>query len=278
MFENSKRPCLYNLEALAALTTLMIIVKNSFTGTIGLPLEHTVASGDGYAEYRPRYVKAGLTALMIEGDGPGSGRLMFDAAASTPTVTIDARGSGADRNSGIPAVLIKNTGSASVFYFNRGSLGLAIFAGETGAGKVEQGYVSSQAGDTTLVTGSGFTFVTEFHQTGGTATVESNIPTVIQDAGQLTVNGTATVGHSEISGTVFSDSSGAWSDMTIRRGGKFDKRQSMVAQTINDPVYVDDGGEFHDPYQLTTRPGGLVADPTEAVLDIGTYVLIGSGA
>lgn len=276
VFENSGQSCLWELDALDDLTTLTIIRKHSYTGLIGLPREH-VSGATRYTEYRPRAFKAGMVVLDVgEGEGSGSGRSIFDANGSNPAITVAATGQSIER--GVPALLIINTGATTTLDVTKGSVGIAFFAGETASlNTLDISYQTSQAGDVTLVCGSGVTIAGTIHQTGGKLTVESNVTALIQDAGEATFNGTATLNMADINGTVYDNSSGLWQDIEIKAKGKYDHRRSMVAKTINGHIWIDDGGEFHDPYEVVTVPDGFACNPEKVVLDTGERILTPSG-
>jgi hypothetical protein len=199
--------------------------------------------------------------------------LMFDFAATSPTITISANARG---QSSIPSLLLTNTGATTVIIINKGQVGISLFAGESAAIQdLSVGYRESQTGDADVELGDGVT-CTNFHQTGGVCYLEANLTSLVQDAGELTVSGTATVTASEIGGTVFDDASGTWGTILIRSTGVYDHRQSVTPKTISGAITVNDKGQFHDPYQLTTRTTGILADPAKAVIDIGPSIMTGS--
>lgn len=276
VFENSANSALYNLEALTALTTLSVTVRQSFTGQIGLPKVHSTSLGS-YIEYRPRYFKAGITALKIgEGEGAGSGRLMFNCGAAASAVSVFNSGAPAER--GVPAILIIGTASTASVSVNKGVVGIACFAGETAtAPTVNVGYTNSQAGDSTVYCGSGAT-LTNLLQSGGQVFLASNLASLAQDAGELTVDGTATVAAATIAGTVYDRSSGTWTTLELLATGVYDHRRSLTAKTITNAVTMADGAKFYDPFQVVTFSGGFICNPEKVVLDLGDVVLTGSGA
>ncbi len=273
VFEYSAVSVLYDLEALDDLTSLHLIVRQSYTGDIGLPATNAA----GYPEYRPTYFKAGCTTIELgEGEGNGSKRIKLDNATVTATVTI--YNSGNVYETGIPAILLKGTGSNSTIDIVKGTLGVGFFSGETATvSQLDIGYLTSQAGDVSVVIGDDVTLGT-IHQTGGKVYCPVNLTALVQDAGEATIDGTATVAAMSIGGTVYDCSSGAKYAVEILSTGKYDHRRSMTATTIHGAVLLADRGEFHDPYGQCTFPDGIVCNPQKSVLDCGLKVLTGSGA
>lgn len=276
VFENSGQDCLYDLEALAAVTGLTIIVRQSYSGKIGLPREH-VNGSYRYVEYRPRYFKAGMDVVSIgAGDGRGSGRTMIDAVGSSPTVTI--YNSAQSIESGIPPILIKGTGASTTIDVVRGLLGIAIFYGETGSVSIlSVGYTSSQNSDSTVVYGSGAT-IGSIRQTGGKFTGESGITSLVQEAGEATFNGSAAVADADIHGTVYDNTDATWGISHIGPKGVYDHRRCTKAKSVSGAVFMDDGAAFHDPSYLVQVPDGWVCDPEKVTLNLGRRVFTSSGA
>jgi hypothetical protein len=270
VFQNSDKPCLYNLDALDDVTGLLFVSARSFAGNgvVGLPRYNVGVANVGYYEYRPRYLKAGFASITIgQGDGQGSGRIMLDAAGSSPTITVDYTGTSKD--SGIPALLIHNTGATTVLNVNKGTVGVAIYEEESATiDSLNIGYQTSQASDSNVTCGPGVT-LDEIHQTGGKLFAESNVASLVQDGGEATISGTATLGFAEIGGTVYDESSGTWEDISIGPAGVYDHRRSMIAKTINGFVTIEDGGKFFDPFAMVTAANGFICDPEEVTFDLG---------
>ena len=267
VFEQSANDCLYDLEALAAVTGLIIIRKQSYTGLIGLPL--TNAAGR-YIEYRPRYLKAGVASVRIgEGDGNGSGRFMLNANGSAPAIVVSNCGTQQTASAiSTPAVLIIGTAAGTTMDVVKGTVGVALLAGETAViAALRIGYMTSQNGDSTVTCGSGVTLTT-IHQTGGKLSIESNVTTFTQDGGEATIGGTATVTALTIGGSVYDTSSGTITTASIRPAGVYDHRRSLTPKTITNVIPIGEGGEYHDPYSVVTASGGWTLNG-DVVLDIG---------
>lgn len=179
-FQNSSSPVLYNLDALAAITPALVQMDSSYTGQIGLPYNNA----NGYIEYRPRYLQfTGWTLGNIGlGAGNGSGKIQLDAGAGNHTTNIFNTASSASEQ-GLPCVLLKGGGSTTTVNIFKGSLGLALFAGETATIQtLDMGYVSNVAGDAQVSTGAGCTLTT-VKKTGGNLYSLCAVPTLTSYAG-----------------------------------------------------------------------------------------------
>lgn len=267
VFENSANDCIYGLEALAAVTSLIVKRKQSYTGLIGLPL--TNATGK-YIEYRPRYLKADFATIEIgEGEGNGSGRFMIDANTSDPAITVFNCGtqqSVSDR--GTPAVIIKGTTTGATLDVIKGTVGVAIYAGDVAVlDTVKIGYYSNQNGDSSVICGSGVTLTT-VTQTGGKLDFRSNVTTFTQNGGQATIGGAAAITTITIGGTVYDGSSGTFTTASIRSSGVYDHRRSLVAKTITNAIAMAEGAAYHDPYGVVTASGGWTLNGN-VELDLG---------
>jgi hypothetical protein len=249
IFENNANDCLYDLEGLAAQTFAALWIKQSYTGKIGLPKENA----NEYIEYRATYFKAGFTVLDIgDGLGTGSPRVNLNSNANC-TCTI--HGSGTAENTGVPAILLKTTTGNLTLYVNKGDVGIAIFGGETATvPTLNLGYLTNQEGDSTVVCGSGVTLTTVI-KTGGSLDIQSNVTTVTNHAGDLSIRGAATVTTLNLNGgTCYDETTGTITAANIY--GILDRRRTTRAQTITTlDVYA--GSEYHDPAGLVTLTNGL---------------------
>lgn len=243
ILENSKIDILYGLDQ-HAVTLAALNIAQSFTGTIGLPRTNS----SGYVEYRPQYLQIGATLCTIgRGDGQGSGRIKIDFYSIQTTCTIQNSGSAAE--SGVPSILLKGTHASNVLNLVKGSVGVAFFAGESATiATVNVGYYANVNGDSTLIMGSGVSLTT-IKQSGGSVVAESNVTTLTQYGGAFTMRGAATIATATIEGTLFDESTGTFTTLTIL--GKYDRRHSMAAKTcINISLYK--GAEWHDPFKCVS--------------------------
>lgn len=179
--ENSDRDLIYNLsQSGIGLTTFNI--KQSYEGHIGLP----TWNANGYYEYRPDYLSIGDAAIATtinigQGEGNGSERIKINQNTAQTTLNIFNTGSPAE--DGVPAVLFLGTHASNVANVMRGSVGFAVFSGETTTiATLRIGSEDGTTGDTFVVCGSGVTLTTVV-QNGGSFTSSCAITTVTINAG-----------------------------------------------------------------------------------------------
>lgn len=157
----------------------------SYSGNVGLAYVNADSSSKTYPEYRTRYfttdagATANCTATLEIGDGPGSGRFMWDAGSGQSTVTVVGRGTRID--SGVPCILWKGTNASNVFSNLGGDCGLAFFGGETATiATVTTG--DGPQSQASTICGSGCTLTT-VKVNGGYQRTGSAITTATQYAG-----------------------------------------------------------------------------------------------
>lgn len=182
--QGSSSSLLYSLSALAAVTPTSITIDATFTGQIGLPYSNP----NGYVEYRPRYLQfTGSSGNVIigRGSGSGSGKIQLDFQGGNYTAFIWNTATSSE--TGVPALLLKGGSGATTLYVMRGSVGVAVFAGETAnlSGGLNISYVTNVVGDATVTCGPGATLAT-INKSGGTLTVNSAVTTLTQYAGTFT--------------------------------------------------------------------------------------------
>ncbi len=268
---NTSQGLLYNLSALSGVTLNSCTLDSSFTGTIGLPQNNP----NGYVEYRPTYLQVGVTTFTINtGTGGGSGRIKVNFGSVQVNATIASAGSASATDQGTPAVILLGTNASNVLTVNQGTVGSAIYPGETSQwATVNLGHLTSSRTDSQVTLGTGCTLGT-VHQNGGSLTVNSNVTTVTQNDGTLTVLGAAAVTTlSLLGGRCYYQSTGTVTTASVDDGATLDFTRDPRARTVtNCTVYG--GGSLLDPYQTVTWtnpvffPSGLGA-PGGATLDWG---------
>ena len=250
VFEYSDIDLLYQLDALAAISADVVSIKSTFTGNIGLPRTNE----NGYAEYRPRYLQLGANTVTIgEGTGAGSSRVQLDLCNTTPTINVYNMAQTLEK--GINPLLIINTAANTILNVNKGSVGIAINAGETSTiTTMNIGSINNIVGDSTVDCGSGTTLGT-IVKLGGAVTFESNVTTLTQHAGTSTILGAATATTITINdGTLEDRSSGTFT--TVNLHGIYDKRKSTAAKTCtNFNAYK--GAKIYDPAGTITFTNGI---------------------
>ncbi|MFA5262238.1 MAG: hypothetical protein WC378_00325 [Opitutaceae bacterium] len=268
VFENNASSVLYGLDALDAVTLAALIIKQSYTGYIGLP--QTNGSGSSaYHEYRDQYLQVGATLLRIgEGDGVGSGRIKIDVGSVQTAAQIVNAGSQAE--SYIPAVLLKGSHASNTVTVLKGAVGIAFFTGETSVvATLTIGYLTSVLGDANVTVGSGATLTTIL-KAGGKLSFASNVTTFTQYDGETTVGGSATVGTGTVGGTLIDQSTGTFTTLVMLAKAVYDHAKSLAAKTITN-FTMNAGASYKDPYGVVTLSNGIVLNackPADVTIDI----------
>ena len=274
-FDDSDVACLYNLDALAAVTLNSLRITKRFTANIGLPRINTSNSVGDYIEYRPQYLEmAGVTTTVeIQAN---SSRLKIDTKATAAVVNVDSAGSGAV--SEIPAILWKGTNAANELNVRRGQVGVALFAGELATiGNLRVSYDTNVLGDAAVQLGQGVTWTT-LDQSGGSIVIQTGGTTINKTAGELTIaDGSITTMNLD-GGDTFYNGNDTLTTVRVSQA-LFDLSRDMRACTITTlDLYA--GAKFKDPFK---RVGSLAFDLertalTEVELDLGTNLKLTRGA
>lgn len=243
---------LYGL-AQTAVTLTSLNILSTFTGKIGSPL---INEAGGYYEYRATYLAIKATSFqMPAGSGAGSGRLKIDFSSAQMTGAVNQTGTPLE--SGLESLLIKGTHASNALEVNKGSVGIAVFPGETAViATLRQGYTSNIAGDTQVRCGSGVTLTT-INQSGGTLETNSNITTVNKTGGTMTiVSGTVTT-LNNYSGTVYYISTGTCTTAVIGGEGTLDFSRDMSDRTFTTTTIIA-GGRINDPFDTVAWTNGIL--------------------
>lgn len=183
-FQNCNVAALYNLQALSAVDPANIYCDASMTAAIGLP----VNNANGYREYRQRFLQFSGCSGIVEiglGQGQGSGKVQLDFQTGNYTANIYK--SATSSETGMPAVQLKGGGASTVINHNKGTLGVALLAGETATvPTLNVDYVNNQAGDAQVWTGPGCTLTT-VNMNGGTLNSRCAVPTLNSTGGTATI-------------------------------------------------------------------------------------------
>ena len=247
VFEGSSKPMYYGLDQSAIDLTGLEILK-SYTGTIGL----SEYNASGYKEYRGLYWQIGSPETDIGlGEGSGSGRIKIDNGSDLSVIRVWGTGSPAE--TGIPSFLWKGTetGETNTMIVNKGSVGIAFFAGDTSKmTSLTVGYDANRARDATVFCGPDLSAsLPTILQTGGTLDIETNITAATITGGVLTISGTATVGALRADGgTTYYTTSGTMTTLDISGGAVLDLTRSTQTRTIStinmyeDAIIIDPAG------------------------------------
>lgn len=243
----------WNLGALSAVTATSLDIYGTYNGSIGLPK----ANENGFTEYMTDYLTIGITTLNINiVGGTGGSRIKIDGVAVASTVNVYSTGSSADAD--LPAFIWKGTNASNIMRIEDGSVGVAIFGGETAS---LAGGLTMTGGS--LVAGVGVTFAT-ITQSGGAMDTSSAITTKTQ------------------SGGTHLHRAGAITTLTLD-GGVFDlrvKTAMTIGTTIIGPGALVDLTNCQAIITFTTltiRPGGSLIDPNNRANGGGTLTYTAQG-
>lgn len=271
IFASSNVDCLYDLDALTALTGTTILRYMSFTGALGLPPYN---DSGGYFEYRPRYFEVeGGSARLGLGDGAGSSRFMLDFGAAAATVLVYDTGTPSEGEE--VADFIKGTHASNVVTVNKGRVGVAIYPGEASAlATLNVGFRDNPAGDAFVVCGAGVTQLTTINQSGGYCRTETNSTTLTMTDGEHVRQGTATLTTLNLDGGACRyNSSGTLTTANVGSGGNLDFRQDSRAKTVTN-TNLNDGFEYHDPIGNVTNTNGfdfVRCSPGDGIWDVAPH-------
>lgn len=259
VFDSGSVDVLYGL-AQSAVSPQSITITMGYTGRIGLAETNTDDSAYPYVEYRDKYLALGTSsdgvtqALTIGGgDGQGSSRIKIDSGSGQCQLVVLNSGIGEEQ--GVPAILWKGTHVSNTLTISKGSLGVSFYAGESAAiATTKIGYRTNQAGDSTVVIGSGVTLTT-VEQTGGSLTTSSAVTTMTLSGGSWRhVSGVAVT--VTITGGYCSYESTGTLTTLVQSGGELDFRTNQRARTVtNCDLFA--GAIFRDPAGTVTFTNGI---------------------
>ena len=276
MIENSAVDILYGL-AQSGVNLNSLTIHSTFIGKIGLPRWN-----GSYYEYRPQYLAINSPTVLIgRGDGAGSGRIKLDQGSVQTAWTVEKTASGAEP--GIESVLLKGTNVLNTLQVIRGSVGLAVFAGETSALNLLQlGFVSNKLSDAQVRCGSGVDLSAgTVAKSGGTLTLNAGAQTFTQTDGVTTVLGnTANMTTAKNEGGTFFYASNGTIGLLVTGSGNpsspaiTDFRKTMSGRTVtNSELY--ENGQLYDSYETVTWTNGVKLVHTNlpsVKLDLGTNI------
>ncbi len=282
IFENTDNDCLYGISN-ANTTPANIIIKQSFTGNIGLPPDN----GD-YIEYRDTYLTLGvsgdaqtITVRIGEGEGSGSGRIKLNTGdAATDLVMMNSGRAEGD----MPAVLWKGTAATNVVRIYKGSFGTAVYGGEVSTIEdLDVGYRTSQDTDSEVVLGRGCD-VYNIRVSGGSLVIggvsADAVVSLEQTGGTVEINGTDGVDSLAVrGGRCIYNSTGTLGGAPIVSGtGILDFAQDMAAKTVTNPIEVyGDEAQVIDSFKVVTS---LIVDfnETTRIESLGRNIRVTRGA
>lgn len=229
----------------------------SYSGNVGLAAVNTDSSSKPYHDYRTRYLttddnSGSCVASLETGDGPGSGRFMWDFGAGQTAVTVFGKGTRAEAAAAIPCILLKGTHASNTLSNLAGDVGLAFFAGESATvATIVNG--NGPQSDASLICGSGCTLTT-VTQAGGYLSTSSAMTTATQYAGNWD-HYSGTVTTLTLNGGTFRPR-GALTITNCSLYGKIDLSQTAGTVTFTNLVQVYAGAEIYDPNGKATFSAG----------------------
>jgi trimeric autotransporter adhesin len=251
VIEASATDILYGIDQ-NAITLTSLTIRANFTGKIGLPAVNG-SGASAYYEYRPQYLKIGATTINVgDGAGAGSGRIKLDTIAVQTALTVNGTGSSAD--TGLEALLWKGTHASNTLTVNKGSVGVARFAGETAViATLRVGYITNVGGDATVYCASGVTLTT-VNESGGKLTTNSACTTFTQTGGIATLNVGNVTTLSVLGGTCYYRGVGTIGTLNVE--GTIDFSQDQRGRTVSD-CEVYGKGAIKDPFKTVTWSAGI---------------------
>jgi trimeric autotransporter adhesin len=266
-FERINRSVRYGLAQTSVTLTALNILA-SYTGTIGL---RSYASA-GYREYRPTYLAIKSAAFNI-GQGEGGGSSMLKINASSVETEINVMGTAQQAaEPGLNCVMLLGSHADNVLNVLRGSVGVAVQAGETATMKeVTVGFISQQSSDSKVTLGAGVT-ITTLEMTGGQVTTNSNIANVTQDGGVLNIQAGAISGTLELrSGVCRYTSAGTIDTLQLQSDATIDFSRDLRARTVDNCTMLK-ASKLLDPFSTVTFTAGIslgACNLKEITLDVG---------
>ncbi len=248
--DNSDTSILYGLLQSAIEPTAMH-VPMSFTGTIGTP--EVNADGTQYYEYRPTYLQIGPAALTVgAGEGTGSGRIKIDSTSDVCALAVLNTGTSADD---LPAFLWKGTNASNTLTMLAGTVGVAVFGGETAT------LATFTVSGGELALGSGVTLSGALVVNVGLVRINSLVDgSLTVNGGTVIIEGTGAVDQLTVNGgTVIYNTSGTLGGNTVVSGtGVLDFSQAASAVSVTNPIDLHGNAALIlDPLK---RTGSVVVD------------------
>lgn len=273
IFENSTVDCLWNLSALSAVTLAQLRIKQSYTGSIGLPL----LTETGYYEYRTRELTISSTLVYIgEGDGAGSGRIFLNLGSAATTVSVYDTGSAED--SAVGALVLRGTNAANILRVARGDVGVAMLRATDTAtlATTEISYIDDQDGDSRVRLGSGCTLTT-VEVYGGDVDIYADFTTLVQEGGLVKCHEGVSPSTSidVLDGTCQYRSSGTLAQGYVSDGGVLEFWGLATRTVTNLTIYA--GATVRDRFKTVTFTNPIVltrCSLEEVTLELGTSISI----
>lgn len=271
VFDQGTSDVKYHLDQ-SAVTLTAFYHYSSYSGNIGLPEVNRDYSIE-YYEFRGQYLKFNSPIVQVGlGDGPSSGRIKLDLG--TVATVVDVYRTATPIEVGIESLLLKLINASNAVNVNRGSVGIAIYPGETSTvPTLRVGFVENVAGDAEVRCGAGVTLTT-IEQSGGKLQTSSALTTVTLSDGELIHNAGAVTTLRIDAGAVRYRSNSTLTTVHVGSGGNLDMSQDMRPVTITN-VSLYEGFEYHDPHNRVTPTNGfdfVRCKPSDGVFDVSPHL------
>jgi hypothetical protein len=238
------------LTALAGIALAQVWFRN-WGGEIGLP-QHN----GRYWEYRNTYLQLQATEVIF--DCPNCQLARIDS--QTYQTTLKVYSTGTSRVQNLETLCWKGTHNSNVVQADRGSIGIAVLAGETATvATLNCGYVSQPESDSNVRCRS--VTLTTVNRIGGTLELNGGATTVNSrtGSGKLTVFGSgAFTTINCLAGDMEYLGSGTITTLLLGSGQRFDSSRNEVGFTITNVVVMYKDAYFYDPAKRATMSGGYI--------------------
>lgn len=275
VFSNSSIDCLYGISQ-SSIDLASLKIEQSYTGKIGL------ADHNGlYPEYRTKDLTLGTVTLLEIGKGIGNGSQRIRLDVGSNACTLNMLNSGSSSEAGAEPVLWKGTHASNVVNVSKGQLGIATRPGETATvATLRVGYLSNQAGDSTVRCGAGTTLTT-IEQAGGRLEINSAVTTLGITGGDCVFNGSAAMTTLNADGgKVHYRSSGTLTTANVGDDAELDFSQDMRDRTVTNCTLSSDA-KLADPFGTVTFTNPMTLNRCglkDVDLDLGTHITIARAA
>lgn len=246
--ENSAVHIRYGL-AQSGVTLTSLNIAASFTGDIGLAEVNSFGS-TSYLEYRSQYLAIGATTINIgDGAGQGSGRLKINNGSVQTTLNVRGTATGAEQD--LEALLWKGTHASNAVNVTRGTVGVAVYGGETATiATLRVGYQTSQLTDSQVRIGAG-TSLTTLNQSGGQVVLNAGLTTVSKTGGELAITSGNVTTLTDDNGTTTYSGAGTITTLNVGHKAFVDFGQDMRGRTVTDANFYS-GSRMEDPFSTVT--------------------------
>jgi hypothetical protein len=244
----------------AACQPLTVIIKQAFTGLIGLPEQNIDNPSYHYADYRtPRSMlfddnTATSSYHIGEGEGQGSSRIRIDGGAGAWKAYI--HNSGSRELTGVPCILLAGTNASNELNNYNGDVGIAYYAGQSCTlTSLRNGNGPSSSAKTYCGTGATLSSCT-VAMSGGTLTTNSALGTVNMTGGEA-FHQIGAVTTLNVWGGRWHQRNGSTITTLTVGNGVFDKSANSEPLTITNAVQLFKGARIYDPLGTITFSAGI---------------------